>query len=905
MSLNPGARLAGYEIVRLLGAGGMGEVYQATDTRLGRTVAIKVLPAQVAGDPVFRQRFEREAQALAALHDPHISAVFDIGRQDGIDFVVMEYLDGQTLADRLRQGALPLGQAIDCAIQIADGLDKAHRQGIVHRDLKPGNIMLTKSGTKLLDFGLAKQHATPASAVSAATAAQTISSPLTATGTILGTFQYMAPEQVEGAEADPRSDIFALGAVLYEMITGKRAFDGKSQASVMAAILEREPPALSSIQPVAPRSLDVLVSTCLAKNPEDRWQSAHDVAQQLRSIAQELKSGVDRPAAVVTGRGRGWRTGAAFGIAGLVVGAGTASLLLLNRSSSPAAVTERLSIVPPADSPLRFAGGVPASALAISPDGRALVFASKNGLMLRRLDSRSVTALTSSYSAQAFFSPDGRWVAYIGDGGLRKVAVDGGSPVTLVEHFPGRFGFADWTDRGSIVFASDGPLYRVSADGGGTPEAVTTANDEFHAFPAAVRGRNAVLFTVTGPGGQPRVELLDLDSHERTVLVENARLPRYVASGHLLFQRDDGVFVAPVDKKTLKVTGPVVPLKERIRREGQFSAGDYAQLAISANGTMAYVPGEGATNQLGWVDGSGTFTAIDLPPDRIDVQRLSPDGTRIAYELYATSGTGFAANNTVLVYDISRKSVSRPGADRVPLRWPVWRPNGRELAVFQQGGAERGIYLMGLDGSMRLITSQPAGSAPQLRPGSWSPDGSVLAYTVQAGSEHHIWLTDADGKTPRLLTNKAEAYAPAFSPDGRWIAYASSQSGSLEVWVKGFPDGVPVQVSFGGGTAPMWRPDGKQLFFQVERPRPAMLAVPLTISGSTVLAGTARHVFDLNATSPGGVLETYRRSNNFGARFDIARDGRFLVARGADPENLREIVVVQNWFEELERMAPH
>jgi len=904
MSLSPGARLAGYEVIRLLGAGGMGEVYQATDTRLSRTVAIKVLPAHVADDPVFRQRFEREAQALAALHDPHISAVFDIGRHDGIDFVVMEYLDGQTLADRLRQGALPLGQAVDCAIQIADGLDKAHRQGIVHRDLKPGNIMLTKSGTKLLDFGLAKQHVGPVSGVADMTAVPTVSAPLTATGTIVGTFQYMAPEQLEGAEADPRSDIFAFGAVLYEMITGRRAFDGKSHASVMAAILEREPPLVSSIQPLTPRSLDRLVSICLAKDPDDRWQSARDVAQQLRAIAEELKSGVDRPAASPIGRLRRWGAGAALAAAGVVVGAGAASLLLLNRTSAAPPLAQRLSIVPPANSPLRFTGGTPASSLAISPDGRSLVYTGRNGLELRRLDTLAVTTLTPTSTTQAFFSPDGRWLAYSDTGQLKKVSVDGGNPVTLVERLSGAYRFGTWTDGGAIVFSAGGALYRVGADGG-TPEAVTTPTGEMHTFPAAVRGQNAVLFTVIPSGQQPRVELLQLDSRARTALLENARLPRYVASGHLLFQRDDGVFVAPLDRKTLKVTGPVVPLKERVRREGQFSAGDYAQLAISSSGTLAYVPGEGATNQLGWVDRTGVFTAIDLPPDRIDIPRISPDGTRIAYELYATSGIGMGANNTVLVFDIAHKSVSRPGGDRVGLQWPAWRPNGREIAVYSSG-TERGLYLMGLDGSMRLVTSQPAGL---LRPGSWSPDGSVLAFTVQEGNEHQVWLTGADATVPprRMLTGKGQEYGPKFSPDGRWIAYASAQSGSLEVWVKGYPDGAPMQVSFGGGTAPVWSPDGRQLFFQTmfNGSRPVMAVVPLTMSGSTVQPGTTHPVFDLTVTSASGVLEAYRRSNNYGPRFDVARDGRFLVTRGADPENQREIVVVQNWFEELERIAPH
>jgi serine/threonine protein kinase len=913
MALSAGARLAGYEIISLLGQGGMGEVYKATDTRLARSVAIKILPAHIADDLIVRQRFEREAQALAALNDPHICAVFDVGRHEGIDFVVMEYLDGQTLADRLARGALPIGQALDVAIQIADGLDRAHRQGIVHRDLKPGNIMLTKSGSassppvKLLDFGLAKLAASSIQA-EGATIAPTLAAPLTATGAILGTFQYMSPEQVEGADADSRSDIFAFGAVLYEMLTGKRAFDGKSQASVIAAILERQPPPVSSVQPVTPPSLDRLVSACLAKDPDERWQSARDVSRQLRSIAEEGRSasGTVMPAVLPSVRAtatRRWGSAAALVVAGVVAGAAASAVWLMGNRATPAAsTTQRLSIVTPADHPLVFTGGVPNSSLAMSPDGRYLAYMGRDGLELRSMESLAVTSLPDSRGVQAFFSPDSHWLAFISGDRLRKVAVTGGNPVTLLDHFTGEAGFGDWADDGTIVVALDGALFRISADGG-TPEALTTPKDERHSYPSVVRGANAVLFTVAPRGArEPRIEVLRLDSRERKVLIENARTPRSLASGHLLFQRDDGVFAVPWNPKTMTVTGPAIPLSERIRREGQFSAGDYPQLAVSVNGTFAYVPGEGTTNRLGWVDSAGNFEPIDIPPDRMDVQRVSPDGKLIAFEMYATSGIGFAANNTVLVYDLARKGMRNLGGDRMQLRWPAWRPNGRELAVFSRAPA-RGIFLIGLDGSQKLITSKP--DEGELRPGSWSPDGNLLAYTVQQ-TGHRIWITGMDGTPSQpLATGKGIAYAPRFSPDGKWIAYASTDSGRLEVYVKGYPSGAPVQISFNGGSAPVWRPDGKEIFFQTSGPPKAMLvAVPVTISGATVQPGAPRKVFDLNVTTPDGLIEVYRHSNNYGPRFDIGPDGRFLVARGADPENTREIVIVQNWFAELNRLAP-
>jgi Tol biopolymer transport system component len=897
----------------------MGEVYRARDPRLERDVAIKVLPAHVAADPELRQRFEREARTLATLNHPHICSVFDVGRHDEVDFLVMEYLEGETLAQRLAKGPVPLDQVLRFGIQIADALDKAHRKGIVHRDLKPGNIMLTKSGAKLLDFGLAKLH--PAGAAAGASIAATMTGPLTGQGTILGTLHYMAPEQLEGGEADSRTDIFAFGATLYEMLTGRRAFEGKSQASLISAIMSSEPPPMSALQPLTPPPLDQLVRTCLAKDPDDRWQTAGDVERQLKWIV-DGRSQVGAPAAAVTHR-KHRRT--ILGLsAGLVAGglAATAAawLFLAPTVSDP----QRLSIVLPPDRAIAMSC-FPCSALTISPGGTDVVYAgidvdappgaSASQLYVRSLSTLDARRLPGTNGAsQPFFSPDGQWVAFFGGTdpnriGLKKVPLAGGNPITLLENINGgRWGFGTWLDDGTIIFSVLGTpgLQQISADGG-TAQTLTSvdraANEESHRTPVLVAGTRSVIFTVgLGPTRKPRIDAVTVDSGERRAVVENARTLAYLKSGHLLFQRDDAILLAPFDVNRLALTGPAVPLVDEPRRDGTpLAPGTVAQMAVSLNGTLAYV---GVAAQDGGIVGvvrrDGTFTPLPIPGSRFTRPQVSKDGRSVAVEVDRAG----AAETEVHIHDVIRGTTTRltqEGSDRAP----SWHPNSRELAVFSERQDARGIFLKSLSGSGRLLVPHAVGT--NQRNMSWSPDARLLAYTVQTGSAHDIW-TVTIGETPEakpLLNGPSSEFSPRFSPNGRWLAYVSDESGRREIYVRRFPDGEPLPVSTEGGEGPVWNPNGTELFFQgTYDDAPRLMSVSVAPDGDSLELGAPKPLLDMRVTASSGAIEQYAGSNNVGPGYDVFPDGqRFVMIRGADPRGAREIVLVQNFFEEVKRLT--
>jgi len=924
--LAPGTTLGPYEIQALLGAGGMGEVYKARDTRLDRIVAIKVLPAHLADNPDLRERFEREARTIAGLNHPHICTLHDIGRQDGIDFLVMEYLEGETLSTRLLKGPLPLEQALRYAIEIADALDKAHRKGVTHRDLKPGNLMLTKSGSKLLDFGLAKlkqESAPPPVPLSQLPTLGPTAGPaagkdsLTVHGTVLGTVQYMAPEQVEGKtdELDARTDIFAFGAVVYEMATGKKAFAGKTHASIMAKILETEPPPMSSLQPMAPPALDQLVRTCLAKDPDERWQSAADLVRPLKWILEGgSQIGV---AQLAVARRRHARTVVAA-TAGCLLGALLAGLLLwfVNRPEPPA--PQRLSITLPADRPIAFSCW-PCSSLAISPDGTKIAYVGPNPerptgpdqgmLYIRSLQDLTIRPLPGTAGAsQPFFSPDGQWLAFLafagGKGGLKKVSLAGGDPVTLLENVSGaRYAvFGAWIDADTIVFAAPGSggLRRISADGG-PPQQLTTLDsaqgESGHSAPDFVPGTNAVLFHVGFTGlRDSRIEAVNLDTGERRVILENADWPHYLTSGHLLFQRDENILVAPFDPAQLAITESAVPLIDEVRRDGAAEDGNLAQLAVSRNGTLAYVPSSDQAERLGWVTRNGTFRSLPLSPNRFDYPSISPDGQHLAVEIKR------GREGEVHIYDFARGTISRltqDGSDR----WPSWHPDGRRLAVWSSRQDGNGIYLKDLGGTDRLLLKGQANAA--FRQGSWSPDGKLLAYTIQSGSQHDIWILSLDGEpvAKPLLNTAASEHSPRFSPDGRWLAYVSNESGASEVYLRSYPQGGRIQLSTGGGIGPVWGPGGREIFYQGPHEGVRkLMAVRVTPDRDTLRPGTPAPLFDMRVPTPAGVIEEYARSTNGGPRYDVSSDGqRFLMIRGPDPEGTREIVLILNWFEELKR----
>ena len=545
----------------------MGEVYRAKDTRLNRIVAIKVLPPHLADSPELRERFEREARTIASLNHPHICTLYDIGHQDGTDFLVMEYLEGETLAQRLVKGPLPLDQVLQYAIEIADALDKAHRKGVTHRDLKPGNIMLTKSGTKLLDFGLAKLKQEVAPANVQLSQLPTANDPLTAQGTIVGTLQYMAPEQLEGKEVDARTDIFAFGAVVYEMATGKRAFEGKSQASLIAKILETDPPPISSLQPMTPPALDRVVKRCLAKEPDERWQSANDLANELKWIA-EGGSQTATPGVVTASRGRMQRRWALVaGLACLFVAA-LVGLAVWNLKPAPAPlikpVTRTVITLPPGDQ----LAALDYPAIAISADGTQLAYVAFHGgtrqIYLRSLDSLEAKPLLGTDGAYSpFFSPDGKWLGFAAAGKLKKISVNGGAAVTLGNAASLRG--ASWGNQGVIVFTPDTywAIQQVSEAGGASHPLTRLENGETgHGFPEFLPGNKAVLFATVG--ANPGIAAQSLGSGERRNLIPGGTSPRYAASGHLLYMQSDRLMAAPFDPQGLQITGPAVPVADGI-----------------------------------------------------------------------------------------------------------------------------------------------------------------------------------------------------------------------------------------------------------------------------------------------------------------------------------------------------
>jgi predicted Ser/Thr protein kinase len=636
--LSTGSKLGAYEVAAQIGAGGMGEVYRARDTRLNRDVAIKVLPAHLADKPELRERFEREARTIASLNHPHICTLYDIGHQDGTDFLVMEYLEGETLAARLQKGPLPLDQVLQYAIEIADALDKAHRKGVTHRDLKPGNIMLTKSGTKLLDFGLAKlrQDVTPTTPLSQL---PTLNDAITAQGTILGTLQYMAPEQVEGKEADARTDIFAFGAVVYEMATGKKAFEGKTSASVMAKILETDPPPMSSLQPMTPPALDRVVKKCLAKELEKRWQDASDLCDELKWIAEGGSQVTLAPTAAVKGVSALGRRGIllSLGVALLAVAVAGGVVWYLKPAPSPRAVSRFTITLPPGQ---QLAGLENGPAVALFPDGTHLAYVARQGgrqqLYLRSMDSLEAVSVSGTEGASApFFSPDGQWLGFFAGGKLRKVSVSGGATVTVVDAaFP--LG-ASWGSQGTIAFSpSNASALQQVSDAGGAAQPLTrlgkgVANQR---WPVFLPGGKAVLFAA-GPAGGVFINTLiaaqPVGAGEQRSLLQGGTQPGYASSGHLVYAQGGNLMAVPFDPQRLTVTGAAVPVVEGVL---QSPIGGAAQYSISATGSLVYVPGgiqsQSAQSRLVWVSRNGVEQPLAAPARAYLNPRLSHDGRRVA-----------------------------------------------------------------------------------------------------------------------------------------------------------------------------------------------------------------------------------------------------------------------------------
>ena len=887
MTLTAGSKLGPFEILAPLGAGGMGEVYRARDTRLERSVAIKVLPQHLSSSVEVRQRFEREAKTISQLSHPHICALYDVGREGETEYLVMELLEGETLSERLLKGSLPLEQTLRYGTEIADALDKAHKQGIVHRDLKPGNVMLTKTGVKLLDFGLAKAMAPP-EAKSGLTSLPTVARAqnLTQEGTILGTFQYMAPEQLEGKEADARSDIFALGGVLYEMATGKKAFSGTTQASLISAIMKEDPAPISTLRPMSPPMLDRVVTTCLAKDPEERWQSAADVKRELRWIGEGSGAGAPAVAPLSAGR-RGsllpWIGLAAMGLV-------AAWLALGGRRSAPAPeAIFRSSILLPEKIQFHSA--------AISPDGTRLVFngqdeSGNDRLWLRRLDSfKSEVLAGTEHAALPFWSPDGRYIAFFADSKLKRIESSGGSPLALGD-YEGVGGA--WGPGGDVVFAlPTGPILRLPASGG-KAVAVTKLDEgrheTSHRYPFFLPDGKHFLYTALNLAGSPQDEanrlcVGSIDGAPAKALTPLSTNAIY-SQGYVLYMvggvSSGSLLAQAFDPQRLEIRGEPLVLAEAI--SANIGYYNFASFTASANGVLVF-DSTSLSTRLEWLDRAGRPSGHFGEVARYGFPRISPDGSRIAFTMYDTG----INKDQIWIGDIARGTQTRLTSGPGENSTPIWSPDGARIAFRSDQKHQADIVVRGVSGSTgdEALSDEPGQKVVE----DWSSDGRYLIYFDRpaTGSRNpRLSVLPLFGdKKPFVLypTIVDWRFFAKFSPDQRWVAFQTDESGRSEVCAISFPDGKrKVQISSDGGSQPRWRADGREVYYV--GPGHRMMAVDVQ-PGADLKVGLPRALFEL----PGGTQG-----------WDASPDGqRFIVSVPVVETNSVPLNLVVNWAARLKK----
>ena len=882
MAIEVGAMLGPYKIEESIGAGGMGEVYRARDTRLERSVAIKVLAPHLAERPEHRQRLEREAKAISSLSHPHICPLYDVGHENGVDFLVMEFIEGETLADRLARGPLPIEEVLRYGIQIADALEKAHRQGIVHRDLKPGNVMVTASGAKLLDFGLARADAGSVDGGDL-TVSPTVSKPLTAAGTVIGTYQYMAPEQLEGKTADARTDIFALGAVLYEMATGQRAFRAETQASLIGAIMHEQPQPVSTVQPMIPPAFDRVIQSCLAKDPEERWQTAHDVKLQLQWIA-EGGSVVGLPAPVAARRKSRERLAwIAFAIA--VLAAALFAVGYVRRAPAPLLQT-RFEIVPP---PELATVGSPR----ISPDGRFLAYRGVDStgnaqLWLRPMDSVDARPLAGTEGASGdrrpIWSPDSRYIAFFVGRKLKKVPVAGGPAQTICDA-DGADG--SWSTNGEILYDGEAtdPLMRVPAAGGiAKPEVRVEELEDISAlgWPEFLPDGEQFIFLADQLEEDSRVMIWSLGSGEGRVLMNSDSRVQYVEPGYLVYVLNGMLVAHPFDADAGTLIGDPLPLADSIG----VSAVGLADFSASHNGTLVYRAGQTGARKLLWRDRAGRELGQVGEPAEFMTTSLSPDGQRLVVNVEEPEGD----NIDLWIHDLERGVASRFTFDDSYDLVPLWSPDGSRI-VFSSGRGEGSDAMYWKDASGAGVAELLLQAEEDIYPSDWSRDGSVLAFN-RYGSDTgwDIWALPMDGSSepfPILQSEFAEV-RPGFSPDGRWLVYNSNESGNMEVYVTQFPGpGGKWQVSTNGGREPRWSADGSEIFYLDASE--SLVTVPVS-TDNTFRAGMPETLFEAE-------LFPFVGRN----RYLVTDDGqRFLMLSPVGGESVRPISVVLNWHAGLE-----
>ena len=888
MALSSGNKLGPYEIQSPLGAGGMGEVYRACDTRLDRTVAIKILPDHLSDNTEAKQRFEREARAISSLNHPNICTLYDVGHQGGVYYLVMEFLEGETLAERIRKGPTPIEQILKIGMEVCDGLEKAHRMGVVHRDLKPANIMLTKAGAKLMDFGLAK--ATPAVAPADSSLTATLntpaaSQPLTQRGTVVGTFQYMSPEQLDGKEADARSDIFSLGAVLYEACTGKRAFEGKTTASTIAAILAAEPPVISSIRPMTPPVLDSVVKTCLAKDPDDRFQSVHDLKLQLKWIA-EGGSQFGTPAPVATRRQSRERTWIiATALCALLAIAGLASAWIYSNRIASLRRVVRAQIGPPVR--YAFAPSASFNHNVISPDGRMIAFIAlgegKQLLFVRQLNETSAVSLAGTDGAYyPFWSPDSRFIGFFANGKLKKVDAVGGVVQNLCDAPFGRGG--TWNRDGVILFTPGihDVVYRVP-DGGGQTSPVTKFNTPGRfaggRWPYFLPDGKHFLYSANeGDDQHAKVMAASLDSLKTHVVLNETTNVEYV-NGQLFYMKDGNLVRQPFDAGALKLTGNPIPVASGVEYYAPKQLGNFS---VSENGVLIYRTVYDAPTQFVWLDRSGKQLGSIGQPMVSSGARLSPDGHSV---LLQRPDATDKSNVDLWLMNVDRGTLSRFTFDPKPVYAGAWSPDGKQLAIGTVPGQVKIVAANG-SGNAKAVTQTEQASATV---SDWSRDGQTILLNAQTSDRGwDIFILPVSGSEPAPFVHSPfDEVAPRFSPDGKWVAYLSNESGRGEVYVVPFPGpGGRWQLSngasiTGGGSALAWSRDGKQIYYRsTDGP---LMAADVESNGNELHAGAPRQIFA--ATTVGSI--------------DTAADGRILVRVSAEHGEASPITMVLNWDAEL------
>ncbi len=909
-TLAAGYMLGRFRIEEKLGEGGMGVVYRAYDSQLRRRVALKVLPSDLASDPERRQRLLREARAASALDHPHICTLHDVGEDGGQTFLVMEYLTGETLAERLKKGPLSVDQALEIGAQVADALDVAHKHGIVHRDLKSANVMLTKTGAKLLDFGLAKMNRIGKGPALPTDATSTEQVPLSDSGAIVGTLPYMAPEQLEGRPVDARSDLWALGVMLYEMLIGERPFEGASHASLVAAILTRDVPPLATVQPLTPPLLDHLVRRCLEKTPDARWDSAHDIAEELRWVREngDAISG----AAATAHRTPKWKWAAIVSLALTASVIAYVAGVMPERVKAPAAGVVQTTVLLPAGMQLtRRDYGPIRTELALSPDGRYLVFSASPGemesnaqLYRRALDRIEATPMPGTHGARMpFFSPDGKWVGFAAQSKLQKVELAGGIPVSLCDLSILLPTGASWGENGRIIIGTQsGGLQSVSAGGGKLEELTTVdpAKEGSHRLPFFLPGGRVVLFSVMPHqlGASGRIEALTLETGQRKVLVEDGTDGRYAPTGHLLFMRAGTLMAIPFDLDRLEVRGSAVPVVEGIlhavNEVSTYQNSGAGQYGFAPSGALVYAVGAlrpDSQEQLAWIDRHGRVEPVKSAGKReFEFPRLSPDGQKIA----------FSSKYEIWVHDLVHGTSARLTHDGEAFA-PIWTPDGHRVVFSYSLAGVPNLFWMPWDGSgplERLSTSGRRQDAP-----SFSPDSRFIVFveTRPRGGHDILQMRLQTHQVSSIVSTNNDQMWPDLSPDGQWLAYSSIETGRDEVYVTPVAEpGRRIPISTEGGEEPAWGRSGRELFY--------WNLTEKSSEGFRLMAVDTVLRPDFQAGRPRVLFECERQWAIPARNYDISPDGRrFLIVMGSGgikPLEVTRLHLVLNWFEELKTRVP-